>query len=273
MIVTHKLNRKDCLSHQIWPAIEKGWQDENKPIHFFWGLAENNISEIKKCIENNEDWYYVDCGYLTQQITRYPSPKIHDYDKTYFRIVKGGLHTTKFKVSPGYRLNELEYKGIDVQFKGWRSDEAKYILVAPSSQTVTYHTNGMNQNDWVNSVTQEIKKYTDLPVKFRNKPRPGNEWWNTDIKDDLKHAHCLVTNMSLASIDAILNMTPAITHKSNIASLVTSRDVKFVNKPFKPGRKTIDEWLKMVAENQFTIPEIEKGIAYKTLQEQLSYEN
>ena len=45
MIITHKLDRKDCLSHQIFPAIEKGWQDSDKPIHFFWGLAGNNIKD------------------------------------------------------------------------------------------------------------------------------------------------------------------------------------------------------------------------------------
>lgn len=270
MLITHELDWKDCLSHQIWPAIKKGWQDEDKPIHFFWGLAGKNIEKIRECIKKEEEWYFVDTGYLTQQITRYPKPKINDYDKTYFRIIKGAIHTNKFKVSQGLRLNELEYKGIDVQFKGWRTDEPKYILVAPSSQTVTYHINGISQKEWVDRVTAEIKKFTDLPVKFRNKPRPGNEWWNTDIKDDLKHAQCLVTNMSLSAIDAILNLTPAITHKANIASLVTSRDVKYVNKPFRPGKKTINEWLKMVAENQFTLPEIENGIAYKTLKEQLS---
>ncbi|BCU99283.1 MAG: hypothetical protein CM15mV27_0020 [Caudoviricetes sp.] len=30
---------------------------------------------------------YVGC-YITEQITRYPEPKIHNYDKTYFRICK-----------------------------------------------------------------------------------------------------------------------------------------------------------------------------------------
>ena len=49
------------------------------------------------CEAQGEEWWYVDNGYMTQQITRYPEPIIHDYDKTYFRICKGGIHTTKFK--------------------------------------------------------------------------------------------------------------------------------------------------------------------------------
>ena len=92
-----------CLSHQIWPHIEKGWKDEDKPIHFFWGLGGNNTKLIAEVTEKKEEWWYVDVGYLTQQITRYPEPKIHDLDKTYFRIVKGGLHTIRGKVGNGKR--------------------------------------------------------------------------------------------------------------------------------------------------------------------------
>ena len=47
MIITHKIGWDKCLSHQIWPAIEKGWPDEGRPVHFFWGLAGNNIREIR----------------------------------------------------------------------------------------------------------------------------------------------------------------------------------------------------------------------------------
>ena len=70
MIITHKLKWGKCLSHQIWPAIEKGWKDEGRPVHFFWGLAGENIKLIKECMEKNEEWWYVDVCYITEQITR-----------------------------------------------------------------------------------------------------------------------------------------------------------------------------------------------------------
>ena len=269
MIITHKIGWQKCLSHKIWPAIEKGWSDEGRPVHFFWGLAGNNIKEIRECVEKNEEWYYVDVGYLTKQITRYPEPIIHDIDKTYFRICKGNIHTIRGKVGPGVRLQKLESQGIDCEFKGWNTGETKHILLCPSSPTVTYHINGISQEEWVYNISQELKKYTDREIRFRNKPRPNNQWWQTDIKDDLKDCHCMVTNMSLSAIDAILNQVPAITHQRNVASFITTRDISKIEKPMRPGHKTINEWLKMVAENQFTIPEIEDGTAYKIMQEQL----
>ena len=265
MIITHDIQWDKCLSKQLWPAIQKGWQDSQmRPIHFFWGLAGKNIPHIKGCIERNEEWWYVDNGYLTQQITRYPEPKIHDYDKTYFRIVKGAMHTRTYKTGSVARLSILEKQGIDVRFKGW-TDNTDHILLCPSSPTVTQFVNDMSQDEWVERVTSELRQHTDRPIKFRNKPRPGNEWWQKDIKDDLKNCHCLITNMSLASVDAILNQVPVLTHADNVAFDMSINNLPNINTPHKPGRKEVEPWLNMLSQNQFTIPEIEDGTAYRIL--------
>ena len=267
MIITHEIEWDKCLSHKIWPAIKKGWKDtQMRPIHFFWGLAGKNIPHIKGCIERNEEWWYVDNGYLTQQITRYPEPKIHDLDKTYFRIVKGGLHTLQGKSGSVDRLRVLENQGIDVQFKGWTTN-TEHILLCPSSPTVTFFINDMSQEEWEENVRSELRQHTDRPIKFRNKPRPGNQWWNTDIKEDLKGCHCLITNMSLAAVDAVINQVPVLTHKHNIAFDVSIDNIHNINKTPKHPRERIEPWLNMLSHNQFTIPEIEEGIAYRYLNE------
>ena len=267
MIITHDIPWDKCLSHKIWPAIKKGWKDtQMRPIHFFWGLAGKNIPYIKGCIERNEEWWYVDNGYLTQQITRYPEPKIHDLDKTYFRIVKGGLHTLQGKSGSVDRLRVLENQGIDVQFKGWTTN-TEHILLCPSSPTVTFFINDMSQEEWEENVRSELRQHTDRPIKFRNKPRPGNQWWNTDIKEDLKGCHCLITNMSLAAVDAVINQVPVLTHRNNVAFKVSIDNIHNINKTPKHPREVVEPWLNMLSHNQFTIPEIEEGLAYKILNE------
>ena len=267
MIITHKLNWGKCLSHKIWPAIEKGWPDEGRPVHFFCGLAGNNIAEIRKCMEMNEEYYFVDTGYLSSQITRYPEPKILDEKKTFFRICKGSFHTNKGKVNTPERLERLKQLGIDAEFKGWR-DTGKHILLCPSSPTVTFQMNGITQDEWVEVAKREIRKYTDREIRFRNKPRPGNQWWNTDIKDDLKDCYALVTNYSLSAFDALLNYIPVFAEGNSVMGPVTSRDIKKIEKPLRPGRKTMEEWLKFVAENQFTLKEMANGKAYEILKYQ-----
>ena len=267
MIITHKIAWSKCLSHQIWPHIEKGWKDEDKPIHFFWGLAGNNIAEIRKCMEKKEEYWFVDTGYMTKPIHRYPEPKILDEKRTYFRICKGSFHTNKGKVNTPARYEKLKQLGIDAEFKGWR-DTGKHILLCPSSQTVTYQMNGISQEEWIKTAIQEISKYTDREIRLRNKPRPGNKWWNTDIKDDLKDCYALVTNYSLSAFDALLNYIPVFAEANSVMGPVTSRDISKIEKPLRPGRKTMEEWLKFVSENQFTLKEMASGVAYETLKYQ-----
>ena len=248
-------------------CYKKGLERYSDETHtFFWGLAGKNIPYIKGCIERNEEWWYVDNGYLTQQITRYPEPKIHDLDKTYFRIVKGGLHTLQGKSGSVDRLRVLENQGIDVQFKGWTTN-TEHILLCPSSPTVTFFINDMSQEEWEENVRSELRQHTDRPIKFRNKPRPGNQWWNTDIKEDLKGCHCLITNMSLAAVDAVINQVPVLTHRNNVAFKVSIDNIHNINKTPKHPREVVEPWLNMLSHNQFTIPEIEEGLAYKILNE------
>jgi hypothetical protein len=49
---------------------------------------------------------------------------------------------------------------------------------------------------------------------------------------------------------------------------VSGRSLKHIKKPMRPGRKTVESWIKMVVENQFTIDEIERGLACKILKQQ-----
>ena len=143
MIITHNIAWDKCLSHKIWPAIKKGWQDADHEIHFFWGLAGKNVDKIRECIRFDKEWWYVDVGYLNAPFTRYPEPRV-DWDRMYFRICKGNLHTIRGKVGDGTRLSKIESEGIDCQFKGWQTGEMTHFLLAPSSPMVTMHINGMS---------------------------------------------------------------------------------------------------------------------------------
>ena len=272
-IITHKIGWDKCLSHQIWPAIEKGWQDADHEIHFFWGLGGKNTELIRECVHLGKEWWYVDVGYLNVPFTRYPEP-IVDWDRFYIRIAKGNLHTIRGQVGDGKRLSQLEHEGIDCQFKGWDTGQMTHFLLAPSSPTVTFHINGCSVEKWLEIATTQITnavkdtEFENLPIKIRQKPRPGNQWWNTDIRTELQGCQALITNMSLSAVDAILNRTPVFAHKRNIVSFIAGQHIGKVVKPLRPGHKTVNEWLKMVVDNQFKLKEIADGTAYEMLMAQ-----
>ena len=92
-------------------------------------------------MDKNEEWWYVDVGYITEQITRYPQPIIHNYDKTYFRIVRGAVCiTVRGSIGNGQRLRKLRNQGLDAEFKGWYTGETKHILLlVHHHRLTTYH--------------------------------------------------------------------------------------------------------------------------------------
>ena len=96
--------------------------------------------------------------------------------------------------------------------------------------------NNGNRINWrITRTGNTLLQYTDRPIRMRNKPRPGNEWWGTDIKDELKGAHALVTNMSLSAIDAIKMGIPTFTDTDNIASPVSNTVISSIENPLKPN--------------------------------------
>ena len=106
-----------------------------------------------------------------------------------------------------------------------------HFLLAPSSLVVTMHINGMSVEKWIEVASEQIKQATfntefaEMPIKIRQKPRLGNQWWQTDIRDELKGCQALVTNMSLSAVDAVLNMTPVFAHKRNIVSFICGDNI------------------------------------------------
>ena len=76
----------------------------------------------------------------------------------------------------------------------------------------------------------------------------------------------LVTNMSLSAVDAVLNKVPVVTHSNNVCHSV-SGPLAGINERRMPAREDMTVWLRSVANNQFTLQEIEDGTAYKVLHE------
>jgi len=258
---------QECLSHQIWPAIKKGWVETHKEVFFFWGLGDKNISKINECMKKEQEWWYVDVGYLGTPIQKYP-PKILDLDNTYFRIVKGGHHITfkKDKLKNYKKFRSLNHIPNVSSLRTY----GDYILLCPSSPTVTRRFSHMSYEKWIETTTEMLKKrFDNFPIVVREKPRPGNKFWGTDIKKDLEGAYLCVTNMSLCAVDSLINGVQVVCDNRNVAS-VLGNDITTIHKNFvlkDVKKEDVEDWCSAIYNFQFTLKEIENGTVYETLKE------
>lgn len=273
-VITHRIQWGQCLSNIVFPAVQQGFKNRwttEKEIHFFWGLGAFNVPDMRELEAKGIDYYIIDVGYIGVQIHRYPIPKIKDHSKTYFRICKNGLHDdltdvttddTRYKklLNEGHEyIKEIEnYKQKEVPKDG-------HILHTPSSNGVCNYMHKCKQYSWIHWSDEQIKKYTDKRIEFRNKPKPNNKWWKKDIREDLKGASALVTNMSLSAIDAAVCGVPIICHKSNICASLGTNDYSKINELKTPTQEELKLWATKAANRQFTLAEIADGTAYEYL--------
>jgi len=87
-------------------------------------------------------------------------------------------------------------------------------LVCPSSDGVNAY---LDQPNWTTETIEQIKRYTDRPIKIRNKPRgrgtSGPSEAKVPLSEDLKDAWCLVTSCSIAAVEAMCEGVPVFCHE------------------------------------------------------------
>lgn len=259
MIYKYFNKNPQCLSHQVLPALEQGWEDTNgKDVHLFFGFPRH--SDIRKIKRQGGEWWFVDYGYMSAFIDRHP-PKIHYYDKTYFRVTKGDYHVKTVFDTNSDRFDTLVNQGVTAHFDGWKYKKNGHVLICSSSDLVTKYFTGKIVQEWLNQEMFNLKISTGKNIIWRDKPRPNNQWFNRSIAEDLKGASFVRTLISGAAVDALVLGYPSMVPSYHALAVLGMDPVK--NK--MPSEDAVTDVLYNLANNQFTIDEMKSGLAYKSL--------
>lgn len=141
----------------------------------------------------------------------------------------------------------------------WKKAGA-HILICPQSE-VYFSLHGLDRNAWLWSVTSTLRKYTDREIKVRYKAS------RTPIAPDLEDAWAVVVYSSAAALDALLAGVPIVTLAPFAASVSMGlTDLSQIEAPIYPDDR--ERFLSVLADNQWTLPEIMRGSAWKQLQQQ-----
>lgn len=207
---------------------------------------------IQECWSKKHTFYYMDSGY----VGNYKSIINPNGWKLWHRIVKNDVQHTSIVDRPDDRWRKLNYPILK------RKQGSHILLVTPSDKPCNFY--GIDRNMWVEQTVAEIKKYTDRPIRIRNKATRQQRIIKT-IFEDLEDCHALVTYQSIAAVESILFGVPAFTLAPTAADPVSDKDLSLLETPTIQDDDKIYKWACHLAYGQFHIDEMKNGIAYRIL--------
>ena len=215
------------------------------------GLGGGSRKAIERCKQTGRTFYAVDTGYFGNTKTKW----IH-------RISKNNLqHIGPIIDRPNDRAKQFGYK-----FK--KFTKGSKILICPPSLKVMDMFKQPTPEEWVKEVIKKIKMYTDRPIEIRLKPNRTERVTNKTIQQALaEDVHCLVTYNSIASIEALMEGKPALVLGPNAAEAVCETRIEKIDNPKIPTKDEMNAFMSHIAYCQFTIPEMESGFAWRTVNE------
>lgn len=209
---------------------------------FFYGVDDSNAHIWRAVLsDHSRNFWYIDNAYFD---------KVRE---TYFRITRNMLQCAGVGTSDGKR-----FAALDIEVKPWRNG-GKHVLICPQSNSFMRFPVGY-RGDWVNDVSREIAFVSNRPICIRPWQRNKGEQARS-LLADLVDAHCVVVWSSAAAITAALNGVPVIVQGQSAASAISGSVLELEKLP-QPDRTS---WLGVLADNQWTLTEMTKGIAWRSL--------
>jgi len=212
----------------------------------FWGLVQNNQHWIREHQRHNVNWYFADMPYWHRWMD--------DGNKYYWRIVPNNLHVYWEEDRDSRRFDSFE-----IPISSWRKS-GSYILICPSSETMTQYYTGMSVEKWIDKMKHDIDLYTKREIRVRYKPRSRNTSGPRAAGEDtfaksIVDAWCVVTIASMSSVEAAIAGVPVVCDpKGPAAPIATSlQDIE------NPRYVDRTKWVSTLAHYQYTEQEIRNG--------------
>jgi hypothetical protein len=250
---------------EVFDGIKKTWPEE---VHIqnntdtnaispamFWGFVNNNMDLVHQLEQQQLDYWYTDTPYFG----RFDNNNLKE-DNHYWRICKNKIHARYWRDCPSDRFDSF-----DLKIKTRDKNQGDYILICPSSIGIHKY---LKKHNWLSDTVKEIKKYTDRPIKIREKPRKagtsGPAVADIPLEQDLQNAWACVTSCSISAVQATLQGVPVFSDPKSFAWTVSSASLAEIEDPFYTDPT---EWLHSLAYQQFTPEEFANGTAVSILKE------
>jgi hypothetical protein len=210
---------------------------------WLWGLLRGTVEVIAAAQRTGRRWWYADHAYMRR-----------GHDAAHYRVTAGGWQLSRVLDVPEDRWRRL---APHVPVRSWRADGGRHVLVCPPTWPVLQATGA---GSWLDDTLAELAKHTDRPIRVRHKHAPDNP----PLSADLDGCHALVTQHSMAAVEAVLAGVPVVVASSSAAAPVGVTDLALIEHPVRPDRTA---WACSLAYGQFHLDEFGNGTAWRILKE------
>jgi len=191
-------------------------------------------------IDQKYPFWFIDSGY-----TNFIEP-----NKKWHRLVRNHLHFNHTFDAPSDRL--INFTSFPVP---WKKEGKKILVVEPGPFAASiFH---VNPQVWRETITTEIKKYTDRPIEFREKT---NKKTRTSLYKQLLDGdyYCSISINSNSAVESVWAGVPAITLDKHVSNPVTRNSISQINDLYYGP---LGNWLSWLSYCQFTYDELLNGTA------------
>lgn len=195
---------------------------------------------LNAAIKGRRNYYYGDHAYFRR--------------KQYYRITKNAKQWELQGSASPHRWERLGFR-----IKPWRNNGSK-ILLCPQTAKF-FELQGLNRNQWINDTTASLRQYTDRQIIVHDKV-PGTIS-EAIFEAALHDVWAVVVYTSVAGAQAAIHGIPCFATHSCVSQQFGSRDLSRIENPVKPDNRAEMAW--ELAENQWTIDEIRRGVAWAKL--------
>lgn len=141
------------------------------------------------------------------------------------------------------------------------------IVVVPPDYKKLKSLNLGSEEEWVDSVLLDIKKYTDRPIRVRYRPVSRNDRVISDTFYDYitDNTWCVVGHSSNALVEAAMVDIPVITLGHSATKSLYPHSLNDIESINPVNLELKQSWLNHLSYSQFTRDELLSGLAWKLL--------
>lgn len=233
------------------------WQyEDSKDPLILRGIMKHKT--IKRCWQDQRPFYYMDSGYLGNR----PNANNPSGWKYWHRIVFNDLQHNTVLDRPADRLSRL-----DIKIRPYQAHCRDILIVAPDEKPCAFY--GITLDSWLKDTIDAIKKYTDRPIRMRERPASRLDRKTQQPEEWLNDVHAVVTFNSTAATEAVLAGVPVFVTEpaANAARPVSNLDLSQIEMPWFPDTDQVYKWACHLAYGQFHTTELTDGTAARILKE------